>query len=167
MNDNQQAAILRGMQDACGALAAILTAIAIRVAWDDDKLKDSWFANLALYSADSLASQSMMYNPVFLPGEFKKLWSSPIASLTMPSDILDACNIIAEGLMTDDYEWDYTTGRYRGQNKLAVKLTRQIPIYRSYSNLTGLNQSNSYYKLGDNMLSIINVKGIADVFKGE
>lgn len=167
MNDNQQAAILRGMQDACGALAAILTAIAIRVAWDDDKLKDSWFANLALYSADSLASQSMMYNPVFLPGEFKKLWSSPIASLTMPSDILDACNIIAEGLMTDDYEWDYTTGRYRGQNKLAVKLTRQIPIYRSYSNLTGLNQSNSYYKLGDNMLSIINVKGIADAFKGE
>lgn len=167
MNDNQQAAILRGMQDACGALAAILTAIAIRVAWDDDKLKDSWFANLALYSADSLASQSMMYNPVFLPGEFKKLWSSPIASLTMPSDILDACNIIAEGLMTDDYEWDYTTGRYRGQNKLAVKLTRQIPIYRSYSNLTGLNQSNSYYKLGDNMLSIINVKSIADAFKGE
>lgn len=167
MNDNQQAAILRGMQDACGALVAILTAIAIRVAWDDDKLKDSWFANLALYSADSLASQSMMYNPVFLPGEFKKLWSSPIASLTMPSDILDACNIIAEGLMTDDYEWDYTTGRYRGENKLAVKLTRQIPIYRSYSNLTGLNQSNSYYKLGDNMLSIINVKGIADAFKGE
>ena len=167
MSDNQQAAILRGMQDACGALSAILTAIAIRVAYDDDKLKDSWFANLALYSADSLASQSMMYNPIFLPGEFKKLWSSPIASVTMPSDILDACNIIAKGLMTDDYEWDYTTGRYRGQNKLAVKLTRQIPVYRSYSNLTGLNQSNSYYKLGDNMLSIIDVKGIADAIKGK
>ena len=50
---------------------------------------------------------------------------------------------------------------------MAVKLTRQIPVYRSYSNLTGLNQSNSYYKLGDNMLSIIDVKGIADAIKGK
>lgn len=98
----------------------------------------------------------MMYTPPFVITEGKKLYSSPIAAQTMPSDVLKAMNIIAEGLIAgDDYNWNYSSGRYAKENKLYVLTTRQIPIYRAYRNITGLNKSNSYYKLGNNILGII------------
>lgn len=159
----QRAAILRAMGDACGAVAAIAVALATRCIWDDKELEDSTTANLLLYEADSLASQAMMYTPPFMFTEAKKLYSSPIAAQTMPSDLIKAMGIIAEGLIEgDDYNWDYTSGRYAKENKLFVLGTRQIPIYRAYSNIAGLDKSNSYYKLGKNVLGFIPVDDIAN-----
>lgn len=159
----QRAAILRAMGNACGAVAAIAVALATRCIWDDKELEDSTTANLLLYEADSLASQAMMYTPPFIVTEAKKLYSSPIAAQTMPSDLIKAMGIIAEGLIEgDDYNWDYTSGRYAKENKLFVLGTRQIPIYRAYSNIAGLDKSNSYYKLGKNVLGFIPVDDIAN-----
>ena len=159
----QRAAILRAMGNACGAVAAIAVALATRCIWDDKELEDSTTANLLLYEADSLASQAMMYTPPFIVTEAKKLYSSPIAAQTMPSDLIKAMGIIAEGLIEgDDYNWNYTSGRYAKENKLFVLTTRQIPIYRAYSNIAGLDQSNSYYKLGKNVLGFIPVDDIAN-----
>lgn len=159
----QRAAILRAMGNACGAVAAIAVALATRCIWDDKELEDSTTANLLLYEADSLASQAMMYTPPFIVTEAKKLYSSPIAAQTMPSDLIKAMGIIAEGLIEgDDYNWDYTSGRYAKENKLFVLTTRQIPIYRAYSNIAGLDKSNSYYKLGKNVLGFIPVDDIAN-----
>lgn len=162
----QRAAILRAMGNACGAVAAIAVALATRCIWDDKELKDSTTANLLLYEADSLASQAMMYTPPFIVTEAKKLYSSPIAAQTMPSDLIKAMGIIAEGLIEgDDYNWDYTSGRYAKENKLFVLGTRQIPIYRAYSNIAGLDKSNSYYKLGKNVLGFIPVDDIANTIR--
>ena len=159
----QRAAILRAMGNACGAVAAIAVALATRCIWDDKELEDSTTANLLLYEADSLASQAMMYTPPFIVTEAKKLYSSPIAAQTMPSDLIKAMGIIAEGLIEgDDYNWNYTSGRYAKENKLFVLTTRQIPIYRAYSNIAGLDKSNSYYKLGKNVLGFIPVDDIAN-----
>lgn len=152
----QRAAILRAMGNVAGSVAAIAMALAAHAIWDDKELENSTLGNLLIYEADSLATQVMMYTPPFIITEGKKLYSSPIAAQTMPSDVLKAMNIIAEGLIAgDDYNWDYSSGRYAGENKLYVLTTRQIPIYRAYSNIAGLNKSNSYYKLGDNILGII------------
>lgn len=152
----QRAAILRAMGNVAGSVAAIAMALAAHAIWDDKELENSTLGNLLIYEADSLATQIMMYTPPFVITEGKKLYSSPIAAQTMPSDILKAMNIIAEGLIAgDDYNWDYSSGRYAGENKLYVLTTRQIPIYRAYSNIAGLDKSNSYYKLGDNILGII------------
>ena len=152
----QRAAILRAMGNVAGSVAAIAMALAAHAIWDDKELKNSILGNLLIYEADSLATQVMMYTPPFIITEGKKLYSSPIAAQTMPSDVLKAMNIIAEGLIAgDDYNWDYSSGRYAGENKLYVLTTRQIPIYRAYSNIVGLDKSNSYYKLGDNILGII------------
>lgn len=162
----QRAAILRAMGNACGAVAAIAVALATRCIWDDKELEDSTTANLLLYEADSLASQAMMYTPPFIVTEAKKLYSSPIAAQTMPSDLIKAMGIIAEGLIEgDDYNWDYTSGRYAKENKLFVLTTRQIPIYRAYSNIAGLDKSNSYYKLGKNVLGFIPVDDIANAIR--
>lgn len=152
----QRAAILRAMGNVAGSVAAIAMSLAVHAIWDDKELENSTLGNLLIYEADSLATQVMMYTPPFVITEGKKLYSSPIAAQTMPSDILKAMNIIAEGLIAgDDYNWDYSSGRYAKENKLYVLTTRQIPIYRAYSNIAGLDKSNSYYKLGDNILGII------------
>lgn len=162
----QRASIERAAGDVVGALGGICTALAVRCIWDDDDLKNSLLANLMLYEADDLTTQSMMYNMLFLPQQFDQLWSSPIAGVTAGKDIMAACNNIAAYVMDDDYDPNYTSGRYAGQNKILVKLGRQIPIYRSLNNLATLDKANSYYKTGDNLLTLINVKDWANDIRG-
>lgn len=162
----QRASIKRAAGDVVGALGGICTALAVRCIWDDDDLKNSLWGNLMLYEADDLTTQSMMYNMLFLPQQFDQLWSSPIAGVTAGKDIMAACNNIAAYVMDDDYDPNYTSGRYAGQNKIIVKLGRQIPIYRSINNLATLDKANSYYKTGDNLLTLINVKDWANDIRG-
>lgn len=162
----QRASIERAAGDAVGALGGICTALAVRCIWDDDDLKNSLWGNLMLYEADDLTTQSMMYNMLFLPQQFDQLWSSPIAGVTAGKDIMAACNNIAAYVMDDDYDPNYTSGRYAGQNKILVKLGRQVPIYRSINNLATLDKANSYYKTGDNLLTLINVKDWANDIRG-
>lgn len=162
----QRASIERAAGDVVGALGGICTALAVRCIWDDDDLKNSLWGNLMLYEADDLTTQSMMYNMLFLPQQFDQLWSSPIAGVTAGKDIMAACNNIAAYVMDDDYDPNYTSGRYAGQNKIIVKLGRQIPIYRSLNNLATLDKANSYYKIGDNLLTLINVKDWANDIRG-
>lgn len=162
----QRASIERAAGDVVGALGGICTALAVCCIWDDDDLKNSLWGNLMLYEADELTTQSMMYNMLFLPQQFDQLWSSPIAGVTAGKDIMAACNNIAAYIMDDDYDPNYTSGRYAGQNKIIVKLGRQIPIYRSLNNLATLDKANSYYKTGDNLLTLINVKDWANDIRG-
>lgn len=162
----QRASIERAAGDVVGALGGVCTALAVRCIWDDDDLKNSLWGNLMLYEADDLTTQSMMYNMLFLPQQFDQLWSSPIAGVTAGKDIMAACNNIAAYVMDDDYDPNYTSGRYAGQNKIIVKLGRQIPIYRSINNLATLDKANSYYKTGDNLLTLINVKDWANDIRG-
>lgn len=162
----QRASIERAAGDVVGALGGVCTALAVRCIWDDDDLKNSLWGNLMLYGADDLTTQSMMYNMLFLPQQFDQLWSSPIAGITAGKDIMSACNNIAAYVMDDDYDPNYTSGRYAGQNKILVKLGRQIPIYRSLNNLATLDKANSYYKTGDNLLTLIDVKDWANDIRG-
>lgn len=162
----QRASIERAAGDVVGALGGVCTALAVRCIWDDDDLKNSLWGNLMLYEADDLTTQSMMYNLLFLPQQFDQLWSSPIAGVTAGKDIMAACNNIAAYVMDDDYDPNYTSGRYAGQNKILVKLGRQIPIYRSLNNLATLDKANSYYKTGDNLLTLIDVKDWANDIRG-
>lgn len=162
----QRASIERAAGDVVGALGGICTALAVRCIWDDDDLKNSLWGNLMLYEADDLTTQSMMYNMLFLPQQFDQLWSSPIAGVTAGKDIMAACNNIAAYVMDDDYDPNYSSGRYAGQNKILVKLGRQIPIYRSINNLATLDKANSYYKTGDNLLTLINIKDWANDIRG-
>nr|DAW48978.1 MAG TPA: hypothetical protein [Crassvirales sp.] len=163
----QRASIERAAGDVVGALGGVCTALAVRCIWDDDDLKNSLWGNLMLYEADDLTTQSMMYNILFLPQQFDQLWSSPIAGITAGKDIMAACNNIAAYVMDDDYDPNYTSGRYAGQNKILVKLGRQIPIYRSLNNLATLDKANSYYKTGDNMLTLLDVKSIANSIRDD
>jgi hypothetical protein len=151
----QKAAIRRTAGDIFGALSSITVAIGTNIAWDDKDKDKMLLPNLMLYSADQLATESMMYNPIFLPNNAKKLWSSPIAMMNMPNDIINSLNLIANAMFDDEFDYNYTTGRYKGENKFKVKLMRQVPIYRAYNNLATLDKSNSYYHYGQNILGFV------------
>ena len=151
----QKAAIRRTAGDAFGALSSIMVAIGTNIAWDDKDKDKMLLPNLMLYSADQLATESMMYNPIFLPNNAKQLWSSPIAMMNMPNDIINSLNLIANAMFDDEFDYNYTTGRYKGENKFKVKLMRQVPIYRAYNNLATLDKSNSYYHYGQNILGFV------------
>ena len=151
----QKAAIRRTAGDVFGALSAITVAIATNIAWDDKDKDKMLLPNLMLYSADQLATESMMYNPIFLPNNAKQLWSSPIAMMNMPNDIINSLNLVANAMFDDEFDYNYTTGRYKGENKFKVKLMRQVPIYRAYNNLATLDKSNSYYHYGQNILGFV------------
>lgn len=151
----QKAAIRRTAGDVFGALSSIMVAIGTNIAWDDKDKDKLLLPNLMLYSADRLATESMMYNPIFLPNNAKQLWSSPIAMMNMPNDIINSINLVANAMFNDEFDYNYTTGRYKGENKFKVKLMRQVPIYRAYNNLATIDKSNSYYHYGKNILGFI------------
>lgn len=151
----QKAAIRRTAGDVFGALSSIMVAIGTNIAWDDKDKDKMLLPNLMLYSADKLATESMMYNPIFLPNNAKQLWSSPIAMMNMPNDIINSLNLVANAMFDDEFDYNYTTGRYKGENKFKVKLMRQVPIYRAYNNLATLDKSNSYYHYGQTILGFV------------
>lgn len=159
--ESERGNIKRALGDFAGVFSAICLAIGLHCIGDDDD--DSFVYNLFMYEADRLASESFMYNPIGLYSEGKKLWSSPVAAQSSITDLMSTAGFIAQYMIQgDDFDPYYQSGLYAGENKLEIKLKRNIPVYHSINMLERLNRNNKYYKLGDNMLSIIPVKDIAD-----
>ena len=158
----ERANIKRALGDLAGVFSAVCLAIALRTAADDDD-DNGLIYNLAMYECDRLASESFMYNPLGFASEAKKLWSSPVAVQSGIEDLLHAAGFISQWIIQgEDFDPYYQTGLYAGENKLWVNVRRQIPMYHAINMVERLERSNKYYKLGDNMLSIIPVKDIAD-----
>ena len=158
----ERANIKRALGDLAGVFSAVCLAIALRTVADDDD-DNGLIYNLAMYECDRLASESFMYNPLGFASEAKKLWSSPVAVQSSIEDLLHAAGFISQWIIQgEDFDPYYQTGLYAGENKLWVNIRRQIPMYHAINMVERLERSNKYYKLGDNMLSIIPVKDIAD-----
>lgn len=158
----ERANIKRALGDMMGVMSALCMAIALRViAGDDDD--EGLVYNLFMYEADRLASESAMYNPFGLISEGEKLWSSPVAVGSGLTDLLHTAGFISQWVLQgDDFDPYYSTGLYAGENKVWVNIRRQIPMYHAINMVQRLERSNKYYKLGNNMLSVVPVKDIAD-----
>lgn len=156
----ERANIKRGLGDLLGVMSAVCMAIALRAIVDDD---DNMIYNLFMYESDRLASESAMYTIPGLMSEGKKLWSSPVAIQNGLEDVITSAGLVSQWIIQgDDFNPYYTTGLYKGENKFEIMLKRQTPMYHSMYMLERLSNNNHYYKLGDNMLSIIPIKDIAN-----
>ena len=161
----ERANIKRALGDLSGVFSSICLAIALRAAAGDDD-DNGLLYNLAMYECDRLASESFMYNPLGIISEGQKLWSSPVAVESGIEDLFHTAGFISQWIIQgEDFDPYYQTGLYAGENKLWVNLRRQIPMYHAINMIERLERSNKYYKLGDNILSIIPVKDIADWIK--
>lgn len=165
MSNVERANIRRALGELTGIAYGLLGGIAAScalLAADDDDETAKIIANLALYQADRLSSETIMYN-IGAISEFDKLWSSPVALGQSFKDVSSAFGFIAKYLIEgDEFNPNYTTGLYKGENKLAVYVKRQIPIYRGINRIMQLDQNNKYYKLTENMLGIIPTQSIAE-----
>lgn len=157
----------RALGDLAGVAAALLSAILLHAFTDDDELKDSDTLSTALYLIDRLNTEASMYTPWGMTTEIKTLYSSPIAMTNLPEDILKSLEYSVRWIFDEDFDPNYTTGQYVGQNKIAVRLKRNIPIYRVYDRLNHMAQNNQYYRIGDNNWNIKLSKNIANFVNPE
>lgn len=152
--DWQQHNLRRILGDSIAIASAILMAIALHLATDDDDeevINSTWY-NLILYQADRWATESRAYTPWGFVTEAKTLYSSPIAALSGPKDLFKAMSLIIDAMIDPEFDPVYDRGLYKGQNKFTVLLERNIPLLRVIRRLQNLDKNNQFYRLSDNNL---------------
>lgn len=134
-----------------GEWIAITKAVALFVVGKlmlDDDNDSTQVADYILYSADRLMSETIQYTPWGMINEGQKLYSQPVAALSIASDnlkLLEACcSYIVTGNPDDLY---YNSGTYSGENKLKVNIMKQIPLLNQINKHQRLGANNSYYKV--------------------
>lgn len=162
MSPWERNAVKRCLGDLYGILSALLLGVTIYAMTDDDDEKESNVVATGLYLADRLLSESQMYTPWGLYSEGKTLWSSPIAAYNGPSDLIKIMDYSARWLFDEDFDPVYSTGIYKGKNKVDVLIKRNIPIYRVIERLNNMTKNNSYYRINEKALNIKISKYIAD-----
>lgn len=162
MSPWERNAVKRCLGDLYGILSALLLGITIYAMTDDDDEKESNVVATGLYLADRLLSESQMYTPWGLYSEGKTLWSSPIAAYNGPSDLIKIMDYTARWLFDEDFDPVYSTGIYKGKNKVGMLIKRNIPIYRVIERLNNMTKNNSYYRINEKALNMKISKYIAD-----
>lgn len=162
MSPWERNAVKRCLGDLYGILSALLLGVVIYAMTDDDDEKESNVVATGLYLADRLLSESQMYTPWGLYSEGKTLWSSPIAAYNGPSDLIKIMDYSARWLFDEDFDPVYSTGIYKGKNKVGVLIKRNIPIYRVIERLNNMTKNNSYYRINEKALNMKISKYIAD-----
>ena len=163
----EQNNIRRTLADLCGIFAALLTIFAIYALTDDDDLENNTFLNSTLYLADRLYGESRMYMPQGIIPEVKTQWSQPVAGKGVIEDLADAMSFTAQWLWDPNYEPIYKQGPYKGQNKVKVKVLKNIPAVRTVQRIKTINKNNKYYRIGDNATTQKIIKSLAFEISGK
>lgn len=154
--------IKRAMGDAVGVVLAFMAATLIYAGFDDDDIKKDDFLATSIHLVDRFNSENASYFPTSAISESKKLWSSPIAASGTITDLYKILDLSFSAMFDEKYKSDYTTGRYKGENKIKVHILRNVPIYRTFNRFDDMDKSNSYYKLGNNSFSLSTSKKLAN-----
>ena len=142
-----KANIRRCLGEWIGITKAVALFVAGKLMLDDDD-DSTQVADYILYSADRLMSETIQYTLWGIANEGKKLYSQPVAALSIASDnlkLLEACcSYIITGNPDDLY---YNSGAYSGENKLKVNIMKQILLVNQIIKHQRLGANNSYYKV--------------------
>lgn len=170
LQDYDRANIRRGFGNLLGVVGSVFLAIAAKCLMDDDD--DSWLYNISMYEADRLATEATQYSILFPTSSFselKKQLQSPIAASNGVQDLLNSVSMLCQLMLQgDDFDPEYHSGQFAGENKLTVYLQRRIPLWRGIkSAFIDIYDNNSYYKVGKNVFGYINLDNTIDAFEGK
>ena len=160
----ERANIRRNLGEMGGVLIACLVVMALYGVYDDDEIKDDRFKASLLYLADRLYSDTTMYTPIGFITEAKTAWSSPIASGNGPSDLIKAMMMIPQALFDPDFNPNYQTGRYAGENKLWVLFRRNMLGMRPIYAWLDITENTNYYKVGQSQIGINASRRFGELF---
>ena len=153
-----------------GEWIAITKAVALFVAGRlllDDDDDSTQTADYILYSADRLMSETIQYTPWGMANEGQKLYSQPVAALSIIKDnwnLLEACvSYIITGNEDDLY---YNSGTMSGESKVVTNLWKQVLLVNQIRKHERLGANNSYYKVRSSPFSGLG-KIAADWLTGE
>lgn len=163
MPEWERKAAKRALGDLYGIISSMLMAIGIYAMTDDDDEENSELVATAIYLADRLLSESQLYTPWGLISETSTLMSSPIAATNSIEDLFKGLGFLGQWMFDEDFDPNYKTGLYAGQNKGAVLIKRNIPAYRVYERLSTMTKNNNYYRINEKALNLRLAKNIADV----
>ena len=163
----EQDNIMRATADLCSTMSALLTSFAVYAMADEDDLKNNTFLNSTIYLADRLYGESRMYTPWGAVPEIQTQWRQPVAGQGVFKDLYDASSYVVQWLFDPDYDPIYRTGTYKGQNKVKVKVLKNIPAVRTIQRIRTINSSNKYYRIGDNQTAQKLVKNLAFEVSGK
>lgn len=155
--DYEKANIARNLGDMVGVVSALATTAALWAIADDDDPEGHWF-NFFLYEADRLGSEAFMWNPYGMMNEGKKLMSTPIAAQSIVTDAKNIIEEIVRYTFDDEYDPYYETGIHAGEHRMSVFMQRRIPVWTQIESLMDLPNNNHVYKLGENAVSLVNIK---------
>ena len=167
MSEWEKRNIMRVKGDLAGIIGSLLLATAIYAFSDDEDEEESNVVATALYIADSLLGESQLYTPWGLYTEGKTQWSNPIAAGSSVKDLMKGLELLTAMLFDDDFDPEYKTGRYAGENKFFVLLYKNTPIWRIWKRLTSMTKSNNYFRLNDNAWNMRTAKDIANWITGK
>lgn len=163
----EQDNIRRALADLCSTMAGLLTIFAIYALADDDDLEENTFLNSTLYLADRLYGESRMYSPLGAIPEIKTQWRQPVAGQGVIDDLIKAGIFTIQWLTNPDYDPIYSSGTYKGKNKVKVLVLKNIPAVRTVQRISTINRSNKYYRIGDNQTAQKIVKNLAFEISGK
>lgn len=162
----ERANIRRNLSEVAGVLTACLVVFALYGLSDDDDINDDRFKASLLYLADRIYSETTTYSPVGMISEYRTNLRNPIAAMQSVTDLMKAAVMIPQYLFDPDFEVEYQTGRYAGENKFDVLLKRNTAGFRNFDRIMTIDKNNSYYKVGKSQIGINIAKSFGNMFAG-
>lgn len=138
-----KANIRRCLGEWIGITKAVALFVVGKLMLDDDD-DSTQVADYILYSADRLMSEIIQYTPWGLANEGKKLYSQPVAALSIAQDNLRLLGALCSYIITGNPDDLYYNS---GENKLVVNFFKQVPLVNQIIKHERLGANNSYYKV--------------------
>ena len=150
MPTEQRNNMARIFGELAGLSAVFLTGMLVYSLYDDEEeVHNSAFASNAIYLADRLASEIIMYNGYGSWQEVQTLWSNPVAGGAFFADALKAATLTMEFMIDPDFDSTYDKGPYKGMSKWEVLARRNFWLTRLGLRFTTIGANNKYYRIGN------------------
>lgn len=160
----ERANIKRHLADAAGFVCAVLGAMALNAIGDDDD-DDDFLYNLALYEADRLATESMLYTIFGMTSEAQtQAQSGNIAAVSIISDVWKGMQWGMQWMYDENFDPIYKSGVYKGENKFKVILKKNTPILHVVNQTQHMKNNNRYYHIGNQHIPMKFAKYTTDLF---
>lgn len=161
-----KANIRRCLGEWIGIIKSIALFVVGKLMLDDDD-DSTQVADYILYSADRLMSETIQYTPWGIINEGKKLYSQPVAALSIAQDNLRLLGALCSYIITGNPDnLYYNSGNYSNENKLVVNFFKQVPLLNQIIKHERLGANNSYYKVRSSPFSGLG-QVVANMITGE